>query len=528
MVELTDYGTVTDPLLGDPNREKIRILSIDGGGIYGLTSALWLRRLCEEREDFLDCDSINLLAGCSSGSINCLLMAKHENPREAVLSGELERFWTAQKAFMNSHPYSSYLSYFGLASWFHSDDFLAHLEEYFGDLTLGDLDHSVHVATYDWTGEAGDDRFSRAPRKNERNTSKDGFAFLSDLARPAWGSASRSGQRRSHGSPVLGGSRAGQSREHWKPKFFNNVCTDDCDYRTRVVDVAYAAAAPPGFRAIRGGFGDGAVFTANPSVSALALVVRIYRTIGQGVQSEGKVPSSIRMKKRDIEDIDWSPGDLANVLSRTALLSIGPGQKLPHYSTSDFNHGFLTFAMAPTNPDAGAWLPPNAYCLDPAANEAAFIVRELLSPSRTLRLNPGILELPVVLASYLARIPHLNKWIVDEIYRATRSQDSETAIAATLEFLDSEGWRADSVDEVPSAAAQAHQAATPEPAPPAPPAVNEAQLDLLEKAVIDVLAERRSSSDVADELHAASDEVDGWVQAYRDGGRPALARAWAD
>ena len=55
----------------DPKRQApYRILSIDGGGIYGVVSALWLKELCLRDESFLAPDgpgSVKLFAGISAG-----------------------------------------------------------------------------------------------------------------------------------------------------------------------------------------------------------------------------------------------------------------------------------------------------------------------------------------------------------------------------------------------------------------------------------------------------------------------------
>ena len=86
-----------------PANGRLRILSVDGAGIYGLTGAIWLRRLCLEDPSFLAPGNVNLFAGISAGAINVLLLAKEPDPRRAVLDGRLERFWQEPiGAFPNS------------------------------------------------------------------------------------------------------------------------------------------------------------------------------------------------------------------------------------------------------------------------------------------------------------------------------------------------------------------------------------------------------------------------------------------
>ncbi len=97
-------------------------LSLDGGGIYGLCAALWLKALCQRNEHFLSRDGIDLFAGTSAGAVNALLMARHANPREAVLDGELERYWKDQRSFSNRDPWTSMLSFMGLSAWYSAAD----------------------------------------------------------------------------------------------------------------------------------------------------------------------------------------------------------------------------------------------------------------------------------------------------------------------------------------------------------------------------------------------------------------------
>ena len=50
--------------------KRIRVVSIDGGGLYGLTQAIWLRKLCEQDPEFLKPhdDVRYFFAGTSSGN----------------------------------------------------------------------------------------------------------------------------------------------------------------------------------------------------------------------------------------------------------------------------------------------------------------------------------------------------------------------------------------------------------------------------------------------------------------------------
>lgn len=368
----------------DPRR--IRILSLDGGGIYGLTGAIWLRRLCEGNPRFLDGQDIDVFAGCSSGAINALMLARHERPRDAVLAGELERFWTSPGPFSNSRPLAHLLSYAGLRGWFSDIDLLGALRQVFGDIELGQLAHHVHISTFNWTG-SGKIRESRAGQAGTR---------------------------------------------HWKPKFFGNIFADDDDFDDPVAEIAYAAATPPMFRPMRNGLGDGASFNGNPSVSALAQVVRAFHVVDDDT-------IHIRRSKMEINDAT-SAAQVGAVLSRLSLISMGSGQRLPYYAFGDVDLG-TQFATLPSNPFTGVLWPPTAYALDAATEEAEFITKQLIGRNRAIRFNPPTVSAPTIMASLWARNPLLRDLIIRQIYWATDGPATRQALAATLDFLASpEGW----------------------------------------------------------------------------------------
>lgn len=212
----------------------IRVLTMDGGGIYGYVTALMLRWLCEEDEHFLKpLDYTNwsedqpgavwAFAGTSAGALNALLLASDENPREVVLSGRLERFWHRRGTFDNSlNPWFAYLSWFGVTGWLGSQDYERELEEIFGDRTMGELPHRIMVTAFNWTGTG--------------------------LRQPCW-----------------------------CPKVYVNFPNHEPDRELLIRQVAYAAGSPPGFRAIKDGIGDGGIANPDPSAAALLEVVKKVR-----------------------------------------------------------------------------------------------------------------------------------------------------------------------------------------------------------------------------------------------------------
>jgi len=405
----SDEGSLPHAIAESGGRGRIRVLSMDGGGIYGLTGAYWLRQLCEQDPKFLDPDCIHLFAGCSSGAINSLLLAMEESPREAVLSGRLEAFWKDPRVFENTSPTGKWTSMMGLTSWFHADDFLAVLSDYFGDRTLDDLKHTVQISAWNWTGD------SRAARHAAPEPPKapPGFEWMQPTI-SMWHAAA-TGQLRHQTAP-------------WRPKFFQNLVDDDPDGAERLTDVAYWAATPPGFRPMRSGLGDGASFNANPAVPALALIVATSRRWDE-----------TRKHRKIAKDRLGQKPDAVQVLGRVALFSIGSGQRLPHYCLSNFDLSSSLFQNLPTNPLIGALASPTYYSLDAATEEAEFITRQLVG-HRTYRLNPGVLNTPTVLAAWLARFPMARDALLQQIRAASCEPASAKAVEAGLKFLRSKDW----------------------------------------------------------------------------------------
>ncbi len=365
---------------------RIRILSIDGGGIYGLASAIWLRRLCETNPRFLAGDDVSLFAGTSSGAINSLLLARHDKPRDALIGGELERFWRDARPFQNNDPFSATASFWGVTGWFSGTDFLSLLRDTFGELKLGDLKHDVLISTFSWQGS------EHVPK-----------------------------------------TRAGQGTRHWKPKFFANTNVEDPDCEAKVVDLAYAAAAPPSLRPIYGGFGDGATFSGSPVVAAIAQVVKHWRLDN----TQGVPTLQILRDRRALADAVETVR-VGDVLDRIAVLSLGSGQQLPAMGQGDVNAGLL-FSQLPTNPKTGDYWPTGAYALDASTEEAEFVAKQLLGRERALRLNPPVLHVPTVMAAMLSRFEPIWKQILQHIQEGAGGEPSSLAITNTAAYLHAPG-----------------------------------------------------------------------------------------
>ncbi len=366
--------------LGPP---PFQILSMDGGGIYGLTTARLLGCLCRRVDGFLAPRENQkfLFAGTSAGSINALLLAQEPNPREAVLAGKLEAFWQSPDVYANRvNPASAFWSWFGVTAWHGYMDFMGLLDRVFGPQSLGDLHHNVLITTFNWSG-------------SRRNTA--------DF--------------------------------QWRPKIFYNFPDDEPDRKCFIRDVAYAAASPPPLRAIRDGYGDGGVFAPNPSDNALAKLIRVIFGDKDGFL-DLILDNARNRKLAQLRD-----------LSNIALLSVGVGARTPCYQYTAFDYGALPFSLLPTNAVNGDLYPPAVSIGLDAPGQISQYKTELILGSQTHRLDPPILGPPTfpptLVATALSRFDPWRRHFVENIIRRVDSRDAQPYIDAAVTFLESNGWK---------------------------------------------------------------------------------------
>lgn len=130
-----------------------RILSLDGGGIRGLVTSLWLRAaedaLARAGKPGLR-NNFDLIAGTSSGALIACGMAVGLGPdkimglfrdqRDRIFPGLAERLWSRAGRVFTQGPSAPRYSGQGL------DEVL---QEIFGKTTLGQLDAKVMITSYD-------------------------------------------------------------------------------------------------------------------------------------------------------------------------------------------------------------------------------------------------------------------------------------------------------------------------------------------------------------------------------------------
>jgi len=191
------------------------ILSLDGGGIRSLLSAVLLERLEASVPGYLS--RVGLFAGTSAGAILALSLASGMSSRQARQLYEK----CACRVFADS--LTDDLRDLGnlIGAEYAIEPLKEVLDFHFGDRTLGDLPKRVLVSAFDLDNNLADPKTIRS----------------------------------------------------WKPKFFHNFPGEDTDCDERIVDVAIRSCAAPVYFPIYQGYIDGGVVASNPSMCALAQVI---------------------------------------------------------------------------------------------------------------------------------------------------------------------------------------------------------------------------------------------------------------
>jgi patatin-like phospholipase/acyl hydrolase len=245
-----------------PDRHVYHILSLDGGGIRGLLTAVLLERLEAARPGFLDC--VDLFAGSSTGGILALGLAAGRTPGEARQLYETQgRLVFADEPIDNLRDLGH-----ALGAQYDNTGLRQVLTAQFGDTTLGDLRRKVLIAAFDL--DNGPD----------------------------------------HPAPV----------RTWKPKFFHNFPGSDSDAHERVVDVALRTSAAPAYFPVYQGYVDGGVVAGNPSMAAVAQALE-PTTGGQALADlsllslgTGRNARTLGAQNNDWGWLQWAPHFISLVL----------------------------------------------------------------------------------------------------------------------------------------------------------------------------------------------------------------------
>ena len=360
-----------------------RVLSMDGGGIYGLFTVLMLKELCMRNKNFLKGNDVALFAGTSAGALIALALAGAENPRDIVLSGLLESFFADGRLYGNGQRPSNVVSgLMGLTSWAGKRGVEELFKKYYGNSRMGDLKHKVLISAFDL-----------------------------------------------YGDPDEG------DEQKWKPTVYYNFPKTEENRNLEVWRIAYGAAAPVMWRPIMNGMSDGGIFADSPTVHTIAKILQYRRSWDEKNGHE-------RDSKENVS--------IDQTLEGFRLLSLGVGNRIPYYGRRDFNLGYLSFSLLPTNLRTKNFWPPLVYlALDPQVETSNFEATQFLG-ERFHRLDPGVLGFPIppVLASmYLARFGVLRDFILKQIRKGMDEKKTTSELYAASDWLRTI-WRTD-LDEAP-------------------------------------------------------------------------------
>jgi len=188
----------------------MRIISIDGGGVYGVSSAVLLKRLIEKYPTLLE--KVDMIAGTSIGGVIAMGLAKGISPEEII--NYFRSF--AEDAFVVESLERKCLSPIGLKSFYSNKGLLKIMDSIFGDTKLKDMKKNVLVPAFDLHNE-----------EDEENPS-------------------------------------------WKAKVFHNFPSKRNDNEKLAKEIAVATAAVPVMFPSFQGYIDGAFVANNPTMMAIA------------------------------------------------------------------------------------------------------------------------------------------------------------------------------------------------------------------------------------------------------------------
>jgi patatin-like phospholipase/acyl hydrolase len=232
-----------------------RILSIDGGGMRGLITAILLQRLEAAHPGVID--QFDLFAGTSTGGLLALGLASGKSPAEARCLYEQKGARVFADTLLDNLRDLGSL----IGANYDLEPLQAALTEEFGDLILGDLTKKVLISAFDLDNRA----------------------------------------------PDRGGCRA------WKAKFFHNFPGPGSDAGERVVDVGVYTSAAPTYFPVHHGYIDGGVVAGNPSVCALAQALhpdtggRKLEDVVLLSMGTGQNPRYLQAEEADWGLAQWAP-----------------------------------------------------------------------------------------------------------------------------------------------------------------------------------------------------------------------------
>ncbi len=241
-----------------------KILSMDGGGIRGVITAIILQRLKGEPALSGWLDRVELLAGTSTGGLLALGLAFGRTPEEMREIYETR----GQEIFDDS--WLDDLTDLGrlMGAQYDNTKLRSVLQDTFGQTRLADLNRRILVTAYDLDNESSE-----------------------------------------------------PTARMWKPKLFHNFPGPDSDGEQLAWKVAlYTSAAPTYFPSVDG-YIDGGVYATNPSMCALAQALDSRGTVPPALEdivllSLGTGTSLLHIEG---QDLDWGYAQWAKPLVNLML-----------------------------------------------------------------------------------------------------------------------------------------------------------------------------------------------------------------
>src|SRR5512135_383163 len=192
---------------------KFRILSLDGGGIRGIITAIVLQRLSADKSLTGWLDSVDLIAGTSTGGLLALGLA------QGIDLQIIRDLYDKKGKEIFDDSWVDNLVDLGqiLGAQYDNQNLERELKAIFGQMTLAQLQKKVLITSFDMDNESAD-----------------------------------------------------PNKRCWKPKLFHNFPGTDSDGAELVYKVGLYTSAAPTYFPTMDGYVDGGVFANNPSMCALA------------------------------------------------------------------------------------------------------------------------------------------------------------------------------------------------------------------------------------------------------------------
>jgi patatin-like phospholipase/acyl hydrolase len=233
---------------------KFQIISLDGGGIRGVLTAVLLNRLLHEYPRLLQAQpgSIRMFAGTSTGGILALGLAAGHTPAEMrdlyVVNGKsiFDDSWARDIVDLDGLTGAKY----------DNENLKRILQDNFAGKRLKDLNARVLIPSFSLDNQDTD---------------------------PA--------------------------KRTWNPKFFHNFIGADSDGESLIVDVAMSTSAAPTYFPSYNEFIDGGVIANNPSMAAIAQAMDVRNQPGEHATLDEitllSVGTGLSLQYIEKKNLDW-------------------------------------------------------------------------------------------------------------------------------------------------------------------------------------------------------------------------------